>query len=58
MVLNLVALLDERKESISGVEMNEEVVNMIQFQTAFQANARMISVINEMLDTLINRTGV
>lgn len=55
---DLVALLGQRKESISGVDMNEEVVNMIQQQSAFQANARMISTINEMLDTLINRTGV
>lgn len=55
---DLVALLDQRKESISGVDMNEEVVNMIQQQSAFQANARMINTINEMLDTLINRTGV
>lgn len=55
---DLVSLLDQRKESISGVDMNEEVVNMIQQQSAFQANARMITTINEMLDTLINRTGV
>lgn len=55
---DLVALLDQRKESVSGVDMNEEVVDMIQYQSAFQANARMITTINEMLDTLINRTGV
>ena len=55
---DLVALLDQRRESISGVDINEEVVNMIQYQSGFQANARMISVISEMLDTLINRTGV
>lgn len=55
---DLVSLLDQRKESISGVDTNEEVVNLIQQQSAFQANARVISTINEMLDTLINRTGV
>lgn len=54
----LVALLDQRRESVSGVDMNEEVVDMIRFSSAFQANARMISTINDMLDTLINRTGV
>lgn len=54
----LVSLLDQRRESVSGVDMNEEVVDMIRFQSAFQANARMISTINDMLDTLINRTGV
>ncbi|MFL2104978.1 flagellar hook-associated protein FlgK [Desemzia sp. FAM 23991] len=55
---DLVQLLDQRRQSISGVSINEEVVSMIQHQSAFQANSRMISVISEMLDTLINRTGV
>ncbi|MBM6614712.1 flagellar hook-associated protein FlgK [Desemzia sp. RIT804] len=55
---DLVQLLEQRQQSISGVSINEEVTNMIQHQSAFQANSRMISVISEMLDTLINRTGV
>ena len=55
---DLVQLLEQRQQSISGVSINEEVVSMIQHQSAFQANSRMISVISEMLDTLINRTGV
>ena len=55
---DLTALLEQRQASISGVDFNEEVVNMIQFQSSFQANSRVISVISEMLDTLINRTGV
>lgn len=55
---DLTALLSQRQASISGVDINEEVVNMIQYQSAFQANSRAISTIAEMLDTLINRTGV
>lgn len=55
---DLVALLEQRRESMSGVDINEEVVNMIRYQSAFQANSRVISVVSEMLDTLINRTGV
>ena len=50
--------LKDRRSSISGVSMNEEVVDMMKFQSAFQANARIITVVNDMLDTLINRTGV
>jgi flagellar hook-associated protein 1 FlgK len=38
--------------------MNEEMSDVIRFQQGFQANARIISVVSEMLDTLINRTGV
>src|SRR5699024_8450091 len=52
---DLTTLLEQRRDSISGVDFNEEVVNMIQSQSAYQANARAISVISEMLDTLINR---
>lgn len=55
---DLVGLLNQRKESVSGVDMNEEVVDMIRFQSSFQANSRVISAVSEMLDTLINRTGV
>lgn len=55
---DLTTLLEQRRDSISGVDINEEVVNMIQSQSAYQANARAISVISDMLDTLINRMGV
>jgi flagellar hook-associated protein 1 len=50
--------LSNRRESISGVSIDEEVTNLIQFQRSFEANSRVISVLSEMLDTLINRTGV
>jgi len=56
--LDLTILLEQRRDSISGVDINEEIVNMIQFQSAFQANSRVISTISEMLDTIINRMGV
>ena len=55
---DLTALLEQRQASVAGVDLNEEVINMIQYQSAFQANSRVISTIAEMLDTLINRTGV
>ena len=55
---SLVSLLEARRDSVSGVSINEEVTNTITYQNAFQANSRIISVVSEMLDTLINRTGV
>jgi flagellar hook-associated protein 1 FlgK len=61
MVENQETLLDQltlRRESTSGVSIDEEVTNMIKFQSAYEANAKMISVLSEMLDVLINRTGV
>jgi len=50
----LLSQLDERKESTSGVSLDEEVTNMIQFSKSYQANAKMISVIDELLDVVVN----
>lgn len=44
--------------SRTEVSLDEETVNLVQYQQAYQANARVISAIDEMLDTLINRTGI
>lgn len=40
--------------SISGVNIDEEVIRMISFQRAYQATAKYISIVSSMLDTLIN----
>jgi len=50
--------LDSRREAVSGVNMDEEATNMIRFQSAYNAAARYITTIDEMLDVLINRTGI
>ncbi len=50
----LLTQLETRKESISGVSLDEEITNMIQFSKSYQANARMISVIDELLDVVVN----
>ena len=50
--------LEDRKYAVSGVNINEEITDVMRFQRAFQANARVISVVSDLLDTLINRTGV
>lgn len=55
---NLLQQLQMRKESVSGVSIDEEVANLIQYQTAYQANARVMSTIQTMLDTLINGMGL
>lgn len=46
--------LENQKASVSGVSLDEEMTNLIQFQHAYQANAKMISTIDELLDVVIN----
>lgn len=50
----LLSSLDESRTSISGVSLDEEMANMIQFQHAYQANAKIISTVDELLDIVIN----
>lgn len=40
-------------QSISGVNIDEELANLMKFQTAYGANAKIISTIDQMLDTLL-----
>ncbi|MBW3542782.1 MAG: flagellar hook-associated protein FlgK, partial [Planctomycetes bacterium] len=46
--------LEGQKLATSGVNLDEEAVRMISFQRTFQASARFISTVNELLGTLIN----
>ncbi len=39
---------------MSGVDSDEEALNLMQYQRAYQGAARIIQTTNEMLDTLIN----
>jgi flagellar hook-associated protein 1 FlgK len=50
--------VDAARESQAGVDMDEEMVNMIAFQRAYEGASRVISSIDSVLDTLINRTGL
>ncbi|MED3643619.1 flagellar hook-associated protein FlgK [Caldifermentibacillus hisashii] len=54
----LVDSVEYNRQSVSGVSLDEELTNMITFQHAYNASARMITVIDEMLDKIINGMGV
>lgn len=45
--------LENSKASISGVSLDEEMVNLIQFQHAYSANAKVISTVNDLLDVVL-----
>ena len=50
--------LNALRQSIMGVSLDEEMSNMIQFQHAYNASARMLQTQNDILDTIINRLFV
>ncbi len=50
--------LENIRESISGINLDEEMANMISFQHGYNAAARVISTFDNMLDVIINRMGV
>ncbi len=50
----LVAALEEREESISGVSIDEETVNLIKYSDLYAANSKVISTLTEMLDAVLN----
>ncbi|MDF2627633.1 MAG: flgK [Symbiobacteriaceae bacterium] len=49
---------EQQRQAIWGVSIDEEVAGLTMQQKAFAAAARVITVMDEMMDTLINRTGV
>ena len=46
--------IELQRLSVSGVSIDEEMTNLIQFQHSYSANAKMISTIDELLDVVIN----
>jgi flagellar hook-associated protein 1 FlgK len=46
-----------QRASTSGVSMDEEMTNMIRFQRGYQAAARALTTMDDLLNTLINSTG-
>jgi flagellar hook-associated protein 1 FlgK len=54
---SLVDAIEDRRQSVQGVSADEEMTNLIRFQRGYQASARTMTTLDEMLDTLINRTG-
>lgn len=51
---NIVSQLNNVRESISGVSLDEEAVKMIEYQKSFDASARVIRTADEMFDTILN----
>ncbi len=54
----LLSNISTSRESVMGVSLDEEMTDMIRFQHAYSANARMINTMDEMLDLIVNRLGL
>ncbi len=46
--------LDNYRESISGVSLDEEMVNLMKYQQAYTAASKLISTADEMLNTVLD----
>ena len=55
---NLQTAVANQRTSVSGVDEDEEALNLIKFQNAYNLASKVISVMSEMYDKLINETGV
>jgi flagellar hook-associated protein 1 FlgK len=51
---SVVQQLQAQRQNVSGVSLDEEAANLIQFQRAYQAAARIVNVVDEMTQTVIN----
>jgi flagellar hook-associated protein 1 FlgK len=51
---NLMSQLTNRREEISGVSIDEEMMNLIRYQTGYNASARLFSAAQELADTLMS----
>ena len=54
----LVTNITNQRESLFGVSLDEEMTNLVKFQKSYSAAARMVTMMDDMLDTIINRMGM
>lgn len=50
--------IESRRQSVSGVSLNEEMANLIKYQQIYGASAQMINTFAEVLDILVNKLGM
>jgi flagellar hook-associated protein 1 FlgK len=54
---SIITQLNRVRDQVSGVSIDEETTNLMQFQHAFDASARVIRVADEMMDTVLKLRG-
>lgn len=56
--LNLKTSIQNQRLSVMGVDVDEEAMDLMKFQQAYNLSSKMMSVMNQLYDKLINYTGV
>jgi flagellar hook-associated protein 1 len=54
---NIETLVRTQRDGLSGVSLDEEMADLMKFQRAFQASSRVFTVIDDLLDLVVNRLG-
>lgn len=54
----MVTAVQERRQQVSGVSTDEEMTQMVTFQRGYEASARVLTAMDQMLETLIEHTGL
>jgi flagellar hook-associated protein 1 FlgK len=54
----LVVQIENQRQSVSGVSLDEEMTNLIKYQHAYGAAARMVTTVDEMLELIVSRLGI
>lgn len=47
-------IVRQQRQSVSGVSLDEEMTDLMQYQRAFQASSRVITIVDDMLNTVVN----
>ena len=55
---NILASIDDQRMSISSVDTDEEAMNLVKYQHQYELSSKVISVMNEIYDNLINSMGL
>lgn len=55
---NLLTVLNEQRESVSGVNLDEEAANLMKFQRSYQAAVRLMTAVDEMMEQIVSRLGL
>ncbi len=51
---NIETLVRQQRQSVSGVSLDEEMTDLMKYQRAFQASSRVIAIVDELLNTVVN----